>query len=334
MDVTNLLNVRRMTSPRHEIYNPSEVGVYHCVSRCVRRAFLCGYDVRSGVSYEHRRTWVRDRLSLLTSVFAVDLIAYAVMMNHMHHLLRNRPDVADSWSAEEVARRWRVLFPRRKGVGVPVTEPSKEEIAEIVNQPELVELYRKRLSNISWFNRCLCEFIARRANREDDCKGRFWEGRFRSQKVRGFNGLLACSTYIDLNPVRAKVATTPEDSDYTSIQDRIRAYRNPGQPTNLSLPKLIPIDEATESLVSLEDYLKLVDETGRALIRGKSSIPQQLAPILDRIKINPNKWLDTTTYQRHRFRRMVAPVECLMETAKKAGKKWLHGIRAAEVAFC
>ncbi len=82
-----------------------EVGVYHCIQRVVRRAFLCGVDRFSGNSYDHRRDWIRDRLEALAGLFGVEIAAFAVMSNHVHVILRNRPDVVDLSSNEEVARR-------------------------------------------------------------------------------------------------------------------------------------------------------------------------------------------------------------------------------------
>ena len=158
-----------MTYARSEIFDPEEVGVYHCVSRCVRRAFLCGKDSVTNKSFEHRREWIRDRLAFLVDIFAVEVISYAVMSNHLHCLIRNRPDVVFKLSDKEVAIRWRKLFPyRRKRNGAPA-EPNEDEIEEITEDIGKVITYRQRLSNISWFNRCLNENIARRANLEDEC---------------------------------------------------------------------------------------------------------------------------------------------------------------------
>ena len=90
-----------MTVPRREIVDESVSGVYHYISRCVRRACLCGYDTVQGRSFDHRKEWVRDRLQFLGDIFAVDLLAYAVMSNHLHTVLRNRPEVAAEWSPQE-----------------------------------------------------------------------------------------------------------------------------------------------------------------------------------------------------------------------------------------
>ena len=326
-----------MTSPRHEVFKEEEIGLYHCISRCVRRAFLCGHDPVSGASFEHRRSWIRDRLTGLSKVFCIEIAAYAVMANHLHTLIRNRPDLAAKLTPKEVATRWRKLFPLRWVNGRPA-EPNEFEIETITSDPALVEKYRRRLCSISWLNRCLCEYIARRANQEDKCTGRFWEGRFKSQRVHDLSGILTCSVYIDLNPIRAGVSRTPEDSDYTSVQDRIRAlHRAPLQHQDLpivsSYPPLLSIEEITDNRVTTKEYLRLVDTTGRVLIDGKGSIPSDCEEILVRLGINPRKWADTTKNYKQKFRRMVGPVQALIDAAAKTGKHWFQGLNAARAAF-
>jgi len=208
---------------RQNIVDEGVPQVFHCVSRCVRRAFLCGVDGYSGRDYEHRRGWVKDRLKELSEAFAVEVYAYAVMSNHLHVVLRTDAERAGEWSAEEVVLRWRAIFPlERDEDGQPVL-PDGEELARAAGDVETVEKWRGRLASVSWVMRCLSEKIARRANKEDNCKGRFWEGRFRCQRVDDAQALLACMVYVDLNPIRSKIAQSLEDSDFTSVQDRVRA---------------------------------------------------------------------------------------------------------------
>ncbi|HJT33993.1 MAG TPA: hypothetical protein VJ783_18250, partial [Pirellulales bacterium] len=190
----------------------SVVGVYPCMARCVRRAFLCGFDRYSGRNFDHRKVWVRPRLEELAGIVAVDVLGFAVLSNHLHVLLRIRPDVAAAWSDEEVARRWWRLHPGRRNVDGTPAEPEPHELAMLLADAEALATRRKRLSSLSWFMASVCEPIARRANREDRVSGRFWEGRFRSQAVLDEPAALACSVYIDLNPIRAGLADTPETS--------------------------------------------------------------------------------------------------------------------------
>lgn len=211
-----------MATARYTIVDESRPGFYHCISRCVRQAYLCGFDKHSGNDYEHRRGWVRARLRFLSEVFGIDVFAYAVMKNHLHVVLRNDPDLVASWSDEEVARRWLQLFPaQRDENGSPLV--AAVDVSSFLSLEGRVEECRQRLGSLSWFMRCLNETIARWANREDGCKGRFWEGRFHCQRLADDGAVLACMSYVDLNPVRAGAAETLEASDFTSVQDRLLA---------------------------------------------------------------------------------------------------------------
>ena len=99
-----------MPRPRKRQVSLSDTPYYHCISRCVRRAFLCGKDPVTDFDFSHRRGWLVDRLKLVSEVFSVDLCAYAVMSNHYHVIVRIDQNRAGSWSAVEVAERWTRLF--------------------------------------------------------------------------------------------------------------------------------------------------------------------------------------------------------------------------------
>ena len=209
---------------RDSVFGQDEVAIAHCIQRCVRRAFLAGKDAASGKDYEYRREWIRHRMELLATAFGIDVLNYAVMSNHVHSILRTRPDIVKLWSDEDVATRWLRLFPGKR-LDDCLGEPTQQQISkEIADAKRMLEL-RKRLSSISWFMRAVSEPIARKANNEDKCTGRFWEGRFKAQKIVDEAGLLACAMYVDLNPVRAAMAATPEASRFTSAHDRIHAQR-------------------------------------------------------------------------------------------------------------
>jgi hypothetical protein len=129
----------------------------------------------------------------------VFVCGYSVMSNHLHLVLRNRPDIAEQWSADEIALRWcRVFPPRDDATG----EPIEHDLAMLTANSERLSELRKRLANLSWFMKCLCEKIARASNHEDGSSGRFWASRFRSVALLDEAAILACSVYVDLNPIR------------------------------------------------------------------------------------------------------------------------------------
>src|SRR5690606_15772448 len=109
---------------------------------------------------------------------------------------------------EEVVHRWSCIF--------------KQDAEQNKHQKQKITLWRERLTSISWYMRCLNEKIARDVNDEEDCGGRFWEGRFKSQALLDEAALLSAMVYVDLNPIRAGIANTPEESEFTSIYERIQ----------------------------------------------------------------------------------------------------------------
>jgi REP element-mobilizing transposase RayT len=203
-----------MTRPRTVLISLADTPYYHITSRCVRRAFLCGVDHYSGQSYEHRRQWVVDRIRLLSSLFAIDVCSYAAMSNHYHLVLKLCPEQFDDLSEDQIMDRWCALFKgplliQRYRDGEDLNTFERTTVSDIIN------VWRSKLSSISWFMRCLNQPIARQANLEDKCTGKFWESRFASQALKSEEAVLSCMAYVDLNPVRAGVADRPETSSYT-----------------------------------------------------------------------------------------------------------------------
>jgi len=262
-----------MGLPRSTYVREGQEGVYHCFSRCVRRAFLYGYDVLTRRDFSHRKAWLIDRLRFLATLFAIEVCAYAIMENHYHTILRTRPDIVASWSDREVAIRWLTLFPRHRGLGGAAMPPVEEQIRALAHCPERIAILRQRLCSLSWFMGRLNEFIARAANKEDAVKGRFWEARFKCQALLDDAAIAACMVYVDLNPIRADLAETPEQSDFTSIQERIRAWRKETMMTSL-----VPAEE-TQSIHSgsLRRDTLLSENAGETSI----SIPEHLAATSD-----------------------------------------------------
>ena len=98
-------------TPRAEQFDPNQVCIVHLVQRCIRKAYLAGFDVSTGIDYSHRREWIRARMERLASVFGMDVLTYAILSNHLHLVARTRPDVVREWSDSEVALRWLRIFP-------------------------------------------------------------------------------------------------------------------------------------------------------------------------------------------------------------------------------
>jgi len=307
-----------MPEPRYRQVSIEDTPYYHCISRCVRRAFLCGEDSLSGFSFEHRRQWIADRIKLLCSVFAVDLCAYAIMSNHYHIVVRIDVEKVREWSDEEVARRWLQVFTgpllMHQYLGnADLTDTELERVSE------LFLTWRERLADLSWFMRCINEPIARMANAEDHCTGRFWEGRFKSQALLDARAVLACMAYVDLNPIRAAIAKTPEQSDYTSIQERIL------QPAGTSL-RPFSEQEADGIPFNLKDYLELVDWGGREIKRNKRGyIPASTPPILSRLRMDASPVLDYLAKDDIPGFGALGPVSRLKAFARSVGRSFIKG---------
>ena len=288
-----------MPLPRYKQVNLDVTPFYHCTSRCVRQSYLCGIDKKTGKNYEHRRQWVVNRLHQLSLVFAVDLCAYAVMHNHTHLVVHIAKARATHWSMDEVILRWRSFYKCPSIIERYLDEEQRVNLTsyELAQVANLVDKYRKRLYSISWFMRMLNEYIARKANHEDKCTGYFWERRFKSQAILSEHALAVVMAYTDLNPVRAKIAQTPEHSNFTSIQYRINAEKAHTLPSYLMLFK----DQVAETSITclpftLHDYLTLVDQTGRIIRSDKrGAISKHLSPILERLKIHENAWVTLAT---------------------------------------
>lgn len=333
--------------PRRNVINDDEVGVYHVWSCCVRQAPLFGLDPLTGIDRRHRKAWFWERLEHLATIFGVEACVWATLSNHYHLIVRNRPDLVEQWSGEEVVRRWWMLCPERKDEHGRAAEPTALEIHSILSDPVRVAECRRRLRSISWFMKFLNEWLAKRSNTEDETRGHFFEDRFQCRNLLEEGAILACSIYVDLNEIRAALAATPEHSTNTSAYRRILArilrqaraeetgselagwtsdYRD-GDPdywlcpinerdrapllgptwqvqgTAEARPLAVAQLQAAECLavkrwrhgflpVSVDEYLKLLDWTGRQVVAGKpGAIDEACPPILQRLGLQPAAWL-------------------------------------------
>ncbi|MCP3661416.1 MAG: transposase, partial [Gammaproteobacteria bacterium] len=193
-------------------------------------------------------------------------------------------DQALKLSDREVVERWRLLFTLPAYLSDWYDGVPQDGVFTILAK-QRIKILRKRLYDLGWFMRCLNEPIARRANAEDKCKGRFWEGRYKSQALLDERALLACMTYVDLNPIRAGIAKTPEESDLTSVQARIQKSK---------ISRLVEFDTPpiNENILNsdklpftLVEYLELVDWSGRIIRDDKRGfIAADTPPILQRLE--------------------------------------------------
>jgi len=250
-----------MATARKLIIDESVSGIYHCFSRCVRQAYLLApenqlttprneslptherpdaptdsdlhaqeFETTIRVD-DHRRKWIMGRLETLAEIFAIDCISVAIMSNHMHLLLRNLPEVVREWSDVEVAYRWFMLHPAQKPKEFRRSRGTlfnEEELQVLIGYQDQIAEWRKRLSSISWYMKELKEPIARQANAEDRVTGAFWEGRFKSYRVRDNLGLLVCASYIDCNPVTADICESPFAASFTSIELHVNRMERAG----------------------------------------------------------------------------------------------------------
>ena len=326
-----------MPRPRKSLISPEVTPYYHCVSRCVRRAYLCGLDSVSGRSYEHRRAWVEKRILFLSSVMAINVCAYAVMHNHYHVVLYINQKAAENFSDLEVCHRWHQFY---KGNLLSQRFVNGDFLskAEMVSLLEKIAEWRAKLADISTFMKLINEPIARQANAEDQCTGRFWEGRFKSQALLDKKALIVALAYVDLNPVRANIESTPESSNYTSIKKRAEALKNPKKQSQVSsLAKFADDSRDPNSKClpfKLEDYLKLVDWTSRVVKKSKPGVfSNEIPPILIRLNIQQKNWLQLATQLEANSKSFIGHPTRLTQVCQILGFKRRPGLKQNQMLF-
>lgn len=332
-----------MPAARKHTVVPGQPGFFHCISRCVRRAWLCGTDPLSGNNYDHRRDWMLERMRMLTTCFAIDVYAYALMSNHYHIVFYIDPLRVDTWSDTDVVKKWKSLWNWRN----PDAEPAiPKEVP-----PETIQLWRKRLADVSWVMRLLNEPIARIANAEDDVKGHFWESRFRCNPLLDDQALTTCMVYADLNPIKAGVALTPEQSDYTSIQQRIRqlaedkavdsaetdqhesddAQTHPIDPHRRLHPVSSADPEQSPVLrISLQSYITLVESTAEALLQQRAVLSTDS---LVALRIKPSGWMHAVKDFTNLFKTAAGSETAFTEFMNKTGRTRRQGASARRALF-
>jgi hypothetical protein len=263
-----------------------------------------------------RKDWIDRRLKELDQIFAISVGGFSLMDNHLHFLLRIDTEQSEQWSALEVARRWTTLFPPR-GVDRKPLKVTDEFLKLKTDNLVWVEETRKRLSSLGWFMKCLKEPLARMANKQDGCRGTFFEGRYKSIAILDEESLLSVCAYIDLNPVAAGMVELPEDSPHTSIKERVEHAKAEGRIADVSEIRngsvaatavsdgverdlwLVPIEDrrkAGEFRKGMREgftfgqYLILLDYTSRLVRDGKANVSAEVDSIFTRIGSTSESW--------------------------------------------
>jgi hypothetical protein len=318
---------------RVEVFASDEIAIVHVMNRTVRRCFLLGVDKLTAKNFDHRKAWMEVELQHLAKYLGIDLLCYAILSNHFHLVLRSRPDIVAEWDDTEVARRWLMICPLRRDADKRPEEPNEFELNSIRNNADKLKAIRSRLSDISWWMRLLSQKIAQRANQDDQEVGKFWQARFRAVRLLDETAILACAAYVDLNPIRAAMAETIEESDFTSAQQRTlelkaktdddvsrsdsRASLHGQQaacpkPISKSLCPVL-VNEQTGTIgpcmnnthdrasdqgflpMSVATYLELLDWTARQLRSAKrGATPASAKPIFERLGVDEDTWLELT----------------------------------------
>lgn len=306
-----------MPTARSQQIDLSVTPFYHCYVRCVRRAYLCGED-HTGRNYEHRRAWITERFNSLATIFAIDVVVYAVMHNHYHVVLHVDKDRVMQWDDNEVIQRWHQLV---------------KTSTDLTPTPEIIELWRNNLHSISWFMRMMNEYVARQANQEDDVTGRFWEGRFRSQALLDEGALLTCAAYVDLNPIRAKMTTTLENSDYTAIQQRLAIQAKTQPPLESLMPFQSEKSTQTTNSVNtpratlpftLPDYIELLQWTANQIRDNKAYNPTDVPVIVKSAGLNPATWLHSVKNYGNEYQGIAGVIGKIKAWASKIGQQFIR----------
>lgn len=300
-----------MTTPRSLLVDQQAPLHYHLVSRCVRQSWLCGNAPGKKKNYDYRKNWLVKRLFHLARCFAVEIDAYAILSNHFHIVLYYDPLANQQWSNEEVAYRWVEAFPPvDKGEVIEELKTLRRE--QLLANQTLLSDRRRKLGCLSTFMKHLKQPIARRANKEDGCQGHFFEKRFYSGALLSEQAVLASMAYVDLNPVRAKIAKRINQCRNTSIVERLKHVENSLKRLNEVLEPLASgINEKTQRFeITLKGYINALNE----VINGG------LDQSLNHQPSKQSRWFAQVASMRRR-QRAYGPIALLSQWAKHRGLK-------------
>jgi len=318
-----------MTIARRKLVTLDVTPWYHCTSRCVRRSFLCGRDKLTKRNFAHRKKWIEELLLKLPTVFCIDVAAYAVMSNHYHVVVRVNLEKAQSLSDREVFDRLSQIYHgspvlQRYGAGEAIDDAEKKILKRELSR------WRLLLTDLGRFMGYINQSVACRANKEDDCKGRFWESRFSSQAILDHAALVRTLCYVDLNPVRAKSSSNPTQSRFTSINLRRSNPRNCLIPfeadTNEPVGKVYENKNITCSIpLTLDLYCQILEWTARGLKTGDAKLKNNTASAyLDNQGFSQTKWLSAMSSRRGRWhQKALGSVDRIKAYCRSIEQRWI-----------
>lgn len=278
-----------MRRSRSERMPEGQPGIWHVVSRCVRRERL--------LEGPGHREWIAEAMAAWLEVLAVDVLGYAIMGNHLHVVLRTRPDRAWSWTPGQVRR--------RQVASSTVANGRPCLLDEVGSGPALtaeeLEASRRKLSHPGAMLRAVKEGFARRLNQMEGTAGHVWESRYQDVALLDAGGVLACQVYVDLNPFRAKLVENPAMSDFCSARHRRKVELDaPDAALAQHLPRDIghplldrrgrPCGTWTWSNSQLAE---LTLATAQMIRPGIGRLPPWAADLLPRLGVQVDRWADS-----------------------------------------
>ena len=337
-----------MRRKRTQIANPQVSSILHITQRCVRQDFFLDDNLPLEGKFGERRNAVLERLKTLASAFAIDILRFAIMSNHLHLTLRNLPELVATMSDEEVARRWLIICP---GFCEALADfrnshpdrPTQEDIDKLAKDKKRIAELRSRLSSVSYFMWALSGYCAKLFNLMDGTKGHFWDNRYQVKVLLDDLSLLVNSFYIDLNPIRANAAQTPETSKYTSAHCQIESAQlgeripdiHPAHLPDSFLARLQILDDGSDKRLSdlptrasdfgflnmsLYEYFLALDIVGRIIREGKKgAIPAELPPIFERLNISWENAIELIVAYEQLFKCFVGNKKSLEKKAAELG---------------
>lgn len=280
-----------MTRPRNTQVSLERTSYYHCMSRCVRKAFLINPNDKTKKNYNHRQKIIENKILALSKAFCITVPAYSIMSNHYHVILHVDKEKALSLSDLEVAKRWLQICQKDDLIKFFV-DNDKIKASEKKAIEKRLEIIRERLYSISWFMRVINQSIASFCNREDKITGAFWGSRFKSVALENEAAILSCMTYVDLNPIRAKITSSLKKSNFTSIQHHLKTEKDLEQP-------IIYIgqnkEEKTPDInITLKEYVNLIKWTANHIHKDQpenNKDSEEMLKLLGKKEIDLDYWL-------------------------------------------